>query len=57
MPRGVDHGMAKLTDEDVRSIRVLARAGNSQRAIADRYGVHQANVWSIVHRKTWAHVK
>ena len=57
LPRGVGHGNAKLTDDDVRAIRAAwARGGLRQRDIAELYGVDQQVVWSVVHRRTWAHV-
>lgn len=45
-----------LTASDVRSIRERAAAGDPQSAIARDYGVTQANVSSIVTRRTWRSV-
>ena len=38
-------------DEDIREIRRLASEGVYQRDIAKRFGVSQAYVWEVVHRK------
>jgi hypothetical protein len=52
--RGVGHGLAKLTDDDVRKIR---QDGRYQREIAKDFGVSQRAVWSIKAGKTWRHVQ
>jgi hypothetical protein len=44
---------SKLTWVQVTEIRRLSDTGLSQRAIAKRFDVTQANVWSILHDKTW----
>lgn len=51
--RGEDSGAAKLTWEQVRTIRLLADQGHSYVSIAQRFGVTGANVSSIVRRLTW----
>lgn len=55
-PRGSQNGMAKLLESDIPHIRAAAAAGESQRAIARRYGVDPGTVWGIVRRRTWRHV-
>ena len=51
------HGAAlpqcKLTETEVREIRALVVAGESQSVIAARYGVEQTNVSHIARGKTW----
>jgi len=55
--RGERHGLAKLTDHQVRSIRAeYARGGISQGQLAAKYGTTQSNVWRVIHRTRWAHV-
>lgn len=55
--RGTSHPLAKLTDEDVRSIRdEYASGGVSQRALASKYFVNQALVSRIILRKSWPHI-
>lgn len=51
--RGEKNGNSRLTADDVIAIR--AATGN-QRDIAQRFGVAQGVVWSIIHRKTWRHI-
>ena len=48
---------AKLTDESVREIRAAYAAGGvSFVKLGKRYGVDQALIARVVHRKSWAHV-
>jgi hypothetical protein len=51
--RGGRHGLAKLTEHDVRTIRQLDGV-ISQREIGRRFGVSGKYVAEIVQRKTWA---
>ena len=52
--RGEGHGLAKLTADDVRAIRVDTRF---QREIAANFGVCQRVIWSIKAGKTWGHIE
>ncbi|QHB41407.1 endonuclease [Mycobacterium phage Megiddo] len=54
--RGVTHGLAKLTDDDVRAIRAASAAGESYRSLAQRYGVNKFHIGRIVRREKWSHV-
>ena len=47
----------RLTAPDVRLIRIRAARGESQRALADDYGVSQGTIAFVVQRKTWKHVQ
>ena len=49
--RGEEHGRAKLTNEQVRAIRLIT--GRSQQSIADEYGVSQPVISNILRGKTW----
>lgn len=51
---GTLHGNAKLSDDDVRAIRL---DGRNQRDIARAYGVSQSQIWCIKRRRTWRHVE
>jgi hypothetical protein len=53
---GSRNGASKLTDDEVRSIRALA-GSQTQRSIAEQFGVHQGVVWRIIKGKAWAHVE
>lgn len=56
--RGTRHGMAKLTEEDVRKIRRAVTSGAmSQRKVAALFGVSQPVVSDIVRRVSWTHVE
>jgi hypothetical protein len=48
---------SKLDDSKVRAIRAEWDAGGvTQYSLADRHGVHQAQISRIVHRKAWTHI-
>ena len=44
----------KLTMADAREIRMLSRKGYSQWDLAHEFDVSQANIWSILHGRSWA---
>jgi len=52
--KGVDHGQAKLTEAQVREIRI---ATGTHRAIAYRYGISRQQVSRIKRGETWRHLK
>ena len=54
---GEQHFRARLTEDDVRTIRARAAAGETQRPLAREYGVDQATISNIVTRKSWKHVQ
>ena len=56
LQRGVRHWKAKLTPDDVRSIRAMGAEGLAAKAIARRYGVHDRTIRSILRGQAWAHV-
>lgn len=56
--QGEKHPTAKLTEEQVREIRRLHEVERfSNCELGRRFGVHNAVISMIVHRKTWSHVK
>ena len=55
--KGGGHGLAKLTEDDVRVIRNLLSRGVRQREIAATYGVARQQIYKIKTGKTWGHVK
>ncbi len=55
--KGAAHPGARLSEDQVREIRVLAETGISQAEIGARFGVTQANVSSIVNRRSWTHLE
>lgn len=54
--RGEDNCKAKLTEEQVREIRVLHQDGATPSGIAMTFGLSRQSVWNIVTFKTWKHV-
>ena len=55
--RGEDNGTAKLTGNQVKEIRLRYASGMfSQPDLARQYGVDQASIWRIIHRRTWKHI-
>ena len=56
-PLGERNGSAKLTEGQVRSIRLLYRNGErSQADLGRMFGVTQTVIGDLVRRKTWKHV-
>lgn len=53
MLRGTNHPSARLTEDQVREIRV---AKGRLRDIGAAYGVTGGQVWCIKHRKLWRHI-
>ena len=54
-PRGEGHGMARLTEAEVREIR--RRGSESATALGREFGVTHAAIYNIVKRITWAALK
>jgi hypothetical protein len=55
--RGERHGLSKLTDQDVRTIRRRLANGHVQTRIADDFGVAHSTVSLIKRGITWSHVR
>lgn len=53
---GSNHGMAKLTDEAVREIRIQLSTGKTQREIAYDFGISQQLVSKIKTKANWKHI-
>jgi hypothetical protein len=56
-PRGVRHGMHKLTDDDVRSIRERSANGENRTHLGEYFGVTARAIDFVVSRKHWKHVE
>ncbi|MCA1571986.1 MAG: HNH endonuclease [Chloroflexi bacterium] len=54
--RGEANNVSRLTDENVREIRLLLAQGQSQARVAKRFGVAQTTVGKIQRGVTWSHV-
>jgi len=56
-PEGEDHPRSKLSQDDIRTIRALAKAGMSQSKIGKQFGIDQTHAGNIINHKNWKHVK
>ena len=54
--RGEAAGRAKLTESDVRAIRIARAAGAKLVPLAKTYGVYYTTIIAIVTRKSWSHI-
>ncbi len=57
--KGEKHGMAKITDDDVLTIRQRYRRGspdNNLTVIANEYGISVSTVHHIIQRQNWKHI-
>jgi hypothetical protein len=54
--RGTRHPKARLTDEDVRTIRACVAAGQPQHSVAHSFGISQSMVSLINLGRKWSHV-
>jgi hypothetical protein len=54
---GEKHGMASVTEDDVRAIRKLRELGLKLSDIGDIFGLTDAGVCAIATRRTWSHVE
>ncbi len=52
-PKGEAHYKHKLIASDITKIKQLSQDGVPQRKIANMYHVNQAQIWRIIHDKTW----
>jgi len=55
--RGERIPSSKLTEEQVREIRLRRTTGETFQSIADSYGVDPPCIYKIVTRQTWRHVR
>lgn len=54
---GESHGMHKLTEDDVRTMRALRYDGARIADLAERFKVSTRQVYEIVKRRAWSHVE
>lgn len=55
--RGVANGRAKLTEDDVGEIKFRIGRGESNKAIAEDYGMDARAIWGIGAGRVWKHVQ
>jgi hypothetical protein len=53
---GENHPKAKLTEDDVREIRILLGFAFTQRELGKMYGVHQTTINAIKFNAIWRHI-
>ena len=56
VPRGSAHGMAKVTESDVRAIRDRFAHGESGNSLGRAFGVSGFTIMRIIKRQSWKHV-
>jgi hypothetical protein len=54
--KGTQKRNAKLTEDDVRKIRALAKTGLKHNRIANRFNISRNHAWHIIHRRYWKHI-
>ena len=55
--RGEIHGMSKLSEKEVKTIRAMYAKGKlTQKEIGLRFGIKSAHTSSIITRKSWKHI-
>lgn len=54
--KGVNHPLARLTEEDVLDIRRKRQNGEAVKAIAAQYRIHPTSVYKICLKKKWKHL-
>ena len=55
-PKGENHISSKLTEQDVKEIRMWGSLGHSTRKLAKVYNIHHSGIGNILTRKTWKHI-
>lgn len=55
--QGDDHGIAKLKESQIPTIRALYSEGKTYQQIADLYSVSRATIWRVVTGVYWRHVQ
>ena len=53
---GINHHMAKLSEEEVLLIRLMKNLGASSKFIAKQFELRQSHVCSIISRAIWSHI-
>jgi predicted DNA-binding protein YlxM (UPF0122 family) len=53
---GSTNNSAKLTEDQVRQIRIKHKQGQTPLEIAEEFGIHRATVYHILNGRVWSHV-
>lgn len=54
--RGTENGNTVLTEQNIQTIRFMAKDNTTYKEIARVFGIHKDTVYRIVKRKIWSHV-
>jgi len=54
---GQDHIQAKLTETQVKAIRLKKKAGLTLKVLARQYNIHEMTVSQICRYQSWKHVE
>lgn len=54
--KGEENGLSKLTDDQVKDIRMLHNQGINGNQLAFKYNVDRTTIYNIIHRRTWKHI-
>lgn len=54
---GARNPHAKLTDETVTQIRLLAKTGVSKKGLAERFGLSISYIGDVIRGRRWKHVQ
>ncbi len=57
MNQGELNGRAKLTEQNVKTIKLLLKLGYTQRVIGKKFGVYSSTISMINTGKLWKHVE
>lgn len=55
--RGEGNSQAKLTEADVRTIRQWYKNGIFMWFLSEQFEISQTQIWRIIHRVDWKHVR
>jgi len=56
MPKGTNHGLAKLNEVSVNAIRLIySESDTTMNELSERYNVGRRTIGDIINRKTWKH--
>ncbi len=57
MPKGLTHGMTKLSEDQVLAIRLARKRGERAVKVAKRFKISQTHVYSICNLDSWKHLQ
>lgn len=55
--RGTQLPQSRLTEDDVKLIRELAKSGMKFRTIGEKFDIHHTTAWRVANYLDWKHVR